>query len=74
MVFGQIFPDNSQIFTEIPNISLTSVKFPHISSFSTQQVSLLLHKTMVKHIITCISVDTINHLCTINSSNCTHCI
>ena len=34
------FPDNSLIFSKILNISLTAVKFPDISRFSRQVVTL----------------------------------
>ena len=34
------FPDNSLIFSKIPDISLTAVKFPDISRFSRQVVTL----------------------------------
>jgi len=34
------FPDNSLIFSKIPDISLTAVKFPDISWFSRQVVTL----------------------------------
>jgi len=44
-VFGQfsltrLFPNNSPIFTEISDISLTSAKFHTISTFSRQVVTL----------------------------------
>jgi len=34
------FPDTSRTFSKIPDISLTAVKFPGISSFSRQVVTL----------------------------------
>ena len=36
----KIFPDISLIFSKIPGISLTSVKFPDIFGFSRQVVTL----------------------------------
>jgi len=38
--FRQLFPDNYLIFSKIPDISLTAVKFPDISRFSRQVVAL----------------------------------
>ena len=38
--FRQLFPDNSLIFSKIPDISLTAVKFQDISRFSRQVVTL----------------------------------
>jgi len=38
--FRQLFPDNSLIFSKIPDISLTAVKFPDIYRFSRQVVTL----------------------------------
>ena len=40
--FRQLFPDKilSLTFSEIPDISLTAVKFPDISRFSRQVVTL----------------------------------
>jgi len=41
-----LFPDISRIFSKIPDISLTAGKFPHISRFSRQVVTLDLMDTV----------------------------
>jgi len=43
--FRQLFPDNSLIFSKIPDISLTTVIFPDISRFSRQVVTLCVANT-----------------------------
>jgi len=39
--FRQLLPNISQIFSKIPDISLTAVKFPDISRFSRQVVTAI---------------------------------
>jgi len=46
--FRQLFPDNSLIFSKIPDIYLTAVKFLDISRFSRQVITLFLGLLQVK--------------------------
>ena len=62
-----LFQDTSLTFSKIPGISLTAVKFPDISSFSRQVVTLCFDSTQILCAMSAYCTAYISYLCTLPS-------